>query len=58
MDRTIGVVVSSRIVAGLIEDHKLVAAVALRREDGKSIRQIASELRLSTNTVLKVLMAA
>jgi len=41
-----------------IEDHKLVAAVALRREDGKSIRQIASELRLSTNTVLKVLMAA
>lgn len=37
------------------DDHKTVKALVRLREQGKSIRQIASELELSTNTVLRVL---
>jgi len=40
------------------DDLKTVKALHRLREQGKSIRQIASELSLSTNTVLKVLKAA
>ena len=41
------------------EDNlRTVKALHRLREQGKSIRQIASELSLSTNTVLKVLKAA
>ena len=40
------------------DDHKLFQAVRRLRAAGKSIRQIASEADLSTNTVLKLLRAA
>ena len=40
------------------DDFKTVKALRRLREEGKSIRQIASELKLSTNSVLKVLKAA
>ncbi len=40
------------------DDFKTVKALRRLRDEGKSIRQIASELSLSTNTVLKVLKAA
>ncbi len=41
-----------------IDDPKIVKALSRLRDQGKSIRQIAAELRLSTNTVLKGLKAA
>ena len=41
-----------------IDDPKTVKALHRLRNQGKSIRQIAAELRLSTNTVLKGLKAA
>ena len=40
------------------DDFKTVKALRRLREEGKSIRQIAAELSLSTNTVLAVLKAA
>jgi DNA-binding CsgD family transcriptional regulator len=40
------------------DDHKLVQAVQRLRAAGKSIRQIAAEADISTNTVLKLLRAA
>jgi DNA invertase Pin-like site-specific DNA recombinase len=41
-----------------IENAKVTNALLRLREQGKSIRQIAAELSLSTNTVLKVLRQA
>ena len=41
-----------------VDDPKTVKALRRLRGRGKSIRQIAAELRLSTNTVLKGLKAA
>ena len=40
------------------DDHKLFRAVQRLRAAGKSIRQIAAEAGISTNTVLKLLRAA
>ena len=40
------------------DDHKLFQAVQRLRAAGKSIRQIAAEADISTNTVLKLLRAA
>ena len=40
------------------DDFKSVKAVHMLRQEGRSIRQIASELELSPNTVLKVLKQA
>ena len=40
------------------DDFKTVKALRRLREEGKSIRQIASELRICANTVMKVLKAA
>jgi DNA invertase Pin-like site-specific DNA recombinase len=40
------------------DDFKTVKALRRLREEGKSIRQIASELRICANTVMKVLRAA
>jgi DNA invertase Pin-like site-specific DNA recombinase len=40
------------------DDPRTVKALRRLRDQGKSIRQIAAELRLSTNTVLKGLKAA
>lgn len=40
------------------DDFKKVKALRRLREEGKSIRQIASEMRLSPNSVLKVLKVA
>src|SRR3984957_939255 len=40
------------------DDSKTVKALQHLREQGRSIRQIAAELSLSTNTVLKVLKAS
>lgn len=41
----------------IADDHKIVRAVQSRRAAGKSIRLIAAELSLSTNTVLKLIRA-
>ncbi len=41
-----------------VDDPRTAKALRRLRDQGKSIRQIASELRLSTNTVLKGLKAA
>ena len=41
-----------------VDDPRTVKALRRLRDQGKSIRQIAAELRLSTNTVLKGLKAA
>jgi DNA invertase Pin-like site-specific DNA recombinase len=40
------------------DDHRKVKALLQLRKQGRSVRQIAAELRLSTNTVLKVLRRA
>ena len=40
------------------DDFKTVKALRRLRDEGKSIRQIASELRICANTVMKVLKAA
>ena len=40
------------------DDFKIVKALRRLREEGKSIRQIASELHICANTVMKVLKAA
>jgi DNA invertase Pin-like site-specific DNA recombinase len=37
------------------DDHKLVQAVQLLRAAGKSVRQVAAEADISTNTVLKLM---
>lgn len=68
-----GVQLSERTIAGLEraraagrvggrpkaeDDFKTVKALRRLREEGKSIRQIASELGICANTVMKVLKAA
>jgi DNA invertase Pin-like site-specific DNA recombinase len=40
------------------DDHKTVKSLYRLRQQGRSIRQIAAELSLSSNTVLKVLRSA